>query len=393
MTLTEYFADIHIHIGRDFENKPVKISASHKLTLENIIREAEERKGIDLIGIIDCHSPNVILELERCIERSQATQLQTGGIRFERVTLLLGSEIEIYDDTCQGPIHVLCFIPTLEEMRHFSNWLRTKMTNITLSSQRFYGSARELQLKVKQLNGLFIPAHVFTPFKSLYGKGVKCSLEEVLDPNYINAIELGLSADTEMADQIVELHPYTYITNSDSHSLGKIAREYQKVKLREPSFTEFSAALREENGRKIVANYGMNPKLGKYYTTVCRSCSNKVAYDMSICPYCESKAIISGVFDRIQQLKTTTEKRTRPPYIYQVPLEYIPGLGPKTLETLLETFQTEMNIIHDVTEEQLREVLHEKLVRAILAMRAGKQQIQAGGGGKYGRVTFDDESI
>src|SRR5690625_858376 len=168
MPLTDYFVDLHIHIGRDKRNNPVKISASHTLTLKNIIHEAGQRKGIDLIGIIDCHSPNVLSEVELCIERSNAVPLQSGGIRFEGVTLLLGSEIEIYDSTCQGPIHVLCFIPTIEKMHHFSNWLKKNMTNITLSSQRFYGTAKELQQKVKELDGLFIPAHDFTPFKSLY---------------------------------------------------------------------------------------------------------------------------------------------------------------------------------------------------------------------------------
>ncbi|HLS65525.1 MAG TPA: endonuclease Q family protein [Pseudogracilibacillus sp.] len=389
MPLNEFFADLHIHIGRDQENNPVKISASHTLTLKNIIHEAGKRKGIDLIGIIDCHSPNVLTEIEQCVIQADAVQLQTGGIRFGRVTLLLGSEIELYDTTCQGPIHVLCFIPTLENMRYFSNWLKMKMTNISLSSQRFYGTAKELQQKVKELDGLFIPAHVFTPFKSLYGKGVNCSLEEVLDPTMIDAIELGLSADTDMADQIAELHSYTYVTNSDSHSLGKIAREYQKVTLREPSFVEFTAALYEKDGRKIAANYGMNPKLGKYYSTVCRACSNQVGAKDMICSHCNSKAIVRGVFDRIQQLKTATTKRTRPPYIYQVPLDYIPGLGPKTLEKLLDAFQTEMNIIHFATEKQLLQVVNEKIAKAILAMRTGKQHIQAGGGGTYGRVTFD----
>src|SRR5690625_6682345 len=113
------------------------------------------------------------------------------------------------------------------------------MKNITLSSQRYYGSAKELQYKVKELEGLFIPAHVFTPFKSLYGKGVTESLTEVFDADLIDGIELGLSSDTKMADQIEELHRYTFLTNSDSHSLAKIGREYQQIKMMEPSFQEF----------------------------------------------------------------------------------------------------------------------------------------------------------
>ncbi|MCL6508580.1 MAG: endonuclease Q family protein, partial [Bryobacteraceae bacterium] len=72
-----------------------------------------------------------------------------------------------------------------------------------------------------------------------------------------------------MADQIAELHRYPYLTNSDAHSLRKIAREYEEVRLAAPTFAELEKALRGEDGRAIVANYGLNPKLGKYHQTVC----------------------------------------------------------------------------------------------------------------------------
>jgi len=385
--LQNYFADMHIHIGRDIYNKPVKITASKNLTITNVLKEASRRKGIDLIGVIDCQSPAVQEELLQLIKQGEAEELATGGIRFEEVTLLLGSEIEIYDDNCHGPIHVLCYFPTLEHIHEFSKWLSERMKNITLSSQRYYGTAVELQKKVKDLDGLFIPAHIFTPFKSLYGKGVKESLEEVFNPNLIDAVELGLSSDTEMADQIAELHHFTFLTNSDSHSLGKIGREYQQIKMSSPSFNEFSVALKNESGRKITANYGMNPLLGKYYTTVCQQCFEPVKYQSIVCPHCQSKKIVNGVFDRISQLASEQKQtRKRPPYLYQVPLDYLPGLGPKTFEKLLDYFSSEMNIIHHVPGEQLKEVLPEKITNMILAMRKGELEVLAGGGGKYGHV-------
>lgn len=233
---------MHIHIGRDMYNKPVKITGAKSLTLTNILIEASRNKGLNLIGVIDCHSPNVQLEIEQLINENKAFELEDGGIQFENVTLLLGSEIEIYDEKCKGPIHVLCFLPTLMAMEQFSIWLNSRMKNITLSSQRYYGTAKELQYKVKELEGIFIPAHVFTPFKSLYGKGVSHSLREVFDPDLIDGIELGLSSDTDMADQIEELHQYTFVTNSDAHSLAKIAREYQEIfmkNLRSKNFMGF----------------------------------------------------------------------------------------------------------------------------------------------------------
>lgn len=385
--LKNIFADLHIHIGRDYKQNHVKISASHELTMPNILKEASRNKGIGLIGVIDCHAPNVLAQLRQLIDEGIAYELKDGGIRFEDVTLLLGSEIEVYDEHSQGPFHVLIFIPTIEKMNEFSSWLTDKMTNIHLSSQRIYCTGRELQAKTKQLDGLFIPAHVFTPFKSLYGRGVKSSLKEVLNPEEIDAIELGLSSDTAMADQISELHRYPYVTNSDSHSLSKIGREYQQLRLKEASFTEFVYSLQGKDGRKIVSNYGMNPHLGKYYRTVCQTCFSEATIGEKACFQCESKRIITGVADRIEQLSTPgNELPKRPPYIYQVPLEYIPGLGPKTLQNLLKTFKTEMNIIHHATYEELTDVVSSQIAQSIIKMRKGKLKIASGGGGKYGRV-------
>ncbi len=94
-------------------------------------------------------------------------------------------------------------------------------------------------------------------------------MTEVFDPSLIDAAELGLSCDTDMASRVAELDPYTFLTNSDAHSLGKIGREYNEMLLKEANFTEFSLALKGKDGRKITANYGLNPKLGKYYRTAC----------------------------------------------------------------------------------------------------------------------------
>ncbi|WP_156647167.1 endonuclease Q family protein [Lentibacillus sp. JNUCC-1] len=390
--LKSVFADLHIHIGRDIYNKPVKITASSRLTLTNILKEASRNKGIQLIGIIDCHAPAVQEEIKTLLANEQAVELEDGGIQFENVTLLLGSEIEVYDDNCRGPIHVLAYLPSLEKMAMFTEWLEQRMTNITLSSQRYYGTAKDLQYKVKELSGIFIPAHVFTPFKSLYGKGVAWSLSEVLDRDLIDAVELGLSADTEMADHIQELRRYTYVSNSDAHSLAKIGREYQEIAMEEITFKEFYWAMHEVNGRRVISNYGMNPQLGKYHTTVCQKCLTQLSPQAKVCEACGSTKVVKGVADRIKELQTiegSQRTQERPPYVYQVPLEYLPSLGPKTFEKLLEHFKTEMNVIHFAAEDELVEIVPAKLAKAIIAMRRGELQIKAGGGGKYGSVSAD----
>src|SRR5699024_1900724 len=189
------------------------------------------RKGIDMIGVIDCHAPNVQKEIQSLINIGDAIELKDGGIVFEQVTLIPGAEIEIYDEYCCGPIHVLCYFPNLQQISSFTTWLRKRMKNITLSSQRYYGTAKELQHKVRELNGLFIPAHVFTYYKSVYGKGVQKSITKVLNLELIDRNELEHSSNSEMAYQISEIHRNNFVTNSDAHSLAKIAREYQKVRM------------------------------------------------------------------------------------------------------------------------------------------------------------------
>ncbi|MDC3413115.1 endonuclease Q family protein [Aquibacillus sp. 3ASR75-11] len=384
--IQSYFADLHIHVGRDIYGKPVKITGSKSLTLTNILKESSRNKGIHMVGVIDCHAPAVLVELMQALEAGLAFELSEGGIQFENVTLLLGSEIEVYDHYSKGPIHVLCFFPSIARMQEFSVWLSTKMKNITLSSQRYYGGGKELQYKTKELDGLFIPAHVFTPFKSMYGKGVLSSMAEVFDPDLIDGIELGLSADTKMADQIEELHQYTFLTNSDAHSLPKIAREYQEIIMKKPTFKELNWALHHVKGRGFLRNYGMNPYLGKYHQTVCNVCFHS-AKERETCPSCGSAKIVKGVADRIGELANATgSPLSRPPYVYQVPLEYLPSLGPKTFQKLLDKFGTEMNIIHKANFEALIEIVPENLARSIILMREGKLSVTAGGGGKYGRI-------
>ncbi len=379
--------DLHIHIGRTIHEDPVKITASDQLTLTNIVDEAAYRKGLQVIGIIDGQVPAVQSEVIQLIEQGQAEELEEGGVQYGPLTLLLGAEIEVYDEQCQGPIHVLCYFPYIETMQQFTVWLSERMKNINLSSQRYYGSALDLQKKVRELGGLFVPAHMFTPFKSLYGKGVLKSLEEVLDPMLIDAVELGLSADTQMADSLSELHSFTFLTNSDAHSLPKIAREYQSVLLQQPTFEEVRKAFHQKEGREVLGNYGMNPKLGKYHKTVCAKCLTEKKMDET-CSQCEAHQTVQGVADRIEELKDWEgERKERPPYVYQIPLEYIPKLGPKTLQNLLHVFGTEMNILHGATKEELERVVPKQLATRIIQNRQGELAIEAGGGGRYGRVT------
>ena len=96
-----------------------------------------------------------------------------------------------------------------------------------------------------------------------------------------------------------------------------------------------------------------------------------------------------GVFDRIEIIKdkeNTQSPENRPKYIYQIPLTFIPGLGKKTIDKLLDNFGTEMTILHKLGNDDIEGVVGEKIAKNIISARDGKMKIVAGGGGNYGKV-------
>ncbi len=392
----EVFADLHIHIGRSENGKPIKITAARNLNFANIAKECAERKGINICGIIDCASPYVIEDIENFLKTGDAYELKDGGIIYkDKVCILLGSEVETSEkgrNGKSGAAHNVCFFPHLKDIKAFSNEMSKHIKNITLSTQRSDLSGYELIDIVEKYNGILIPAHIFTPFKSYYGN---CAdrLQDIFREKYdkIFAVELGLSSDTFLADEISELENKTFVTNSDAHSLPKIAREYNKMQVEDISFKEVVKALKNEEGRKIIANYGLDPKLGKYHRTYCDNCNQTIETKEPVetCPYCGSNKVTFGVFDRIELIKDKKETKSpenRPPYIYQVPLGFIPGVGGKTIDKLLDTFETEMNILHRLSKDDIEAVVGEKVANAIDRARTGNAKVQSGGGGNYGKI-------
>lgn len=385
------YADLHIHIGRTSRGEAVKISGSRDLTFENIAREASERKGIHLLGVIDCHSPVVQMDIEQLLENGTMSELKDGGIAYQDTTILLGTEIELREPEMRE-YHMLAYFRDLTTMKSFTEWMQRYMKNVNLSSQRVYVSSLEMQAEIKARGGLIVPAHVFTPHKGIYGSTAP-RMADVLDTSLIDAVELGLSSDSSMASYIQELDQLPFLTNSDAHSLGKIGREYNELHISNPSFDEFSMALKGEAGRNIMANYGLNPRLGKYHRTYCAACGsimNEQAMSTERCPYCGSTKLVQGVLDRILAIadrESPNVPEFRPPYHYQVPLEFIPGLGKAKLRQLLEYFGTEMNVLHRTSEEELASVVGPVLASLIVAARNGRLELSSGGGGTYGKVS------
>ena len=387
----EFFVDLHIHIGRNGKGRPVKITASSRLTLQAAIRHAWEQKGLDVIGIIDCACTGVLEDVKKMVADGELLELPEGGLRhLDRITLICGAEVEAAEEN-GGVSHHLCYFPFLRNLSEFSRVMRRYITNMELSSQRATLTARELAAVVQATGGVLIPAHAFTPHKSVYGNAAE-SCRALFGESFeqIPAIELGLSSDSGLADRLSELRDLTFLSNSDAHSLEKIGREYNLIRMEAPNFRELMLALRRQSGRHVICNYGMNPALGRYHRSYCLKCDRAATGER--CPVCgawERKDFVRGVLDRIEQIADFPEPRHpehRPDYRYQVPLEFVPGLGARMLKQLIGAFGSEMAVLHHAPKEQLLRLVGYEVASHIVAARAGESRFEAGAGGRYGRV-------
>ena len=458
--MPSYVCDLHVHIGRSGSDRPVKITAARDLTFENIAIECATRKGIDVVGIVDCASPPVIADIEALIASGEMVPQDGGGLRYrDQVTVILGAEFETREPRGDGRTpsggmsHHVSYFPGLAELKAFSAELSRHVTNIELSSQACGLPAKALLMVCLRAGGTFVPAHCFTPHKSVYGA---CTdrLADLFDDLWpqIPAIELGLSADTYLADRIAELADRTFRSNSDAHSLPKIGREYNVIEMEQPSYEELVKALESSRGAGVspassqagrlrhalvspsprsdrrspergsggevavppsspaaagragrggqggeeavahlLANYGLDPRLGKYHRTFCEDC-NWIAQGpppRKACEQCGSLNITFGVLDRIAEIADYDLPHLpehRPPYHYQVPLQFVPGVGAVALNRLINRFGSEMAVLHRATERELGETVGAKVTKLILAAREGTLPLQSGGGGHYGKA-------
>ena len=387
-----FYGDLHVHVARSIKGAPVKIAASKNLTVLNIL-EKSILKGIDIVGIVDGASPLILEELKEYIQEGILFSLEEGGFRYKnKVTLILGSEIEIGKEE-KGSPHLTCYFRDIESISLFSQEISKYIKNINLSSQRVNLTSVQVVEIAEKYSGVVIPAHVFTPFKSYYGSSTD-RLKYVFKDfyQYIYGVELGLSADSDMADQIEELQNKTFLSNSDAHSLEKIGREFNVFDIKEANFEEISLAIKREKGREIVKNYGLNPKLGKYHRTFCLDCGYIAKEEPPVkkCLKCGSSNIVLGVKDRIEEIKDYDTKHPlfRPLYVYQIPLEFIPNIGRKTIEKLVNYFGSELYALHEAAYEELEKVVGTSNALNILKAREGKLEVSAGGGGIYGKVTI-----
>ena len=133
--MNSYYADLHVHLGASSAGTPVKITASKSLTFDAVIEECSKRKGIDVVGIVDCAAPKVIKDIERLAAEDVIYELPEGGfLHKDRLLVIPGSEVE----ACEGEgrvSHHIGYFPYLKNLKRFSGIMGGHITNMELSSQ------------------------------------------------------------------------------------------------------------------------------------------------------------------------------------------------------------------------------------------------------------------
>ena len=267
-------------------------------------------------------------------------------------------------------------------------------------------SAAEIADLANDMDILIGPAHAFTPWTALYKE--YNSLKEAYGDAKIHFLELGLSADSYMADRIKAHHKLTYLSNSDAHSPmpHRLGREFNRFELQDVTFEEIRKAILKRGGRRIVLNAGLDPRLGKYHLTACSKCYIKYKLEDAKrlnwrCEVCGG-VIKKGVHDRILELADTNERpKDRPPYLHLAPLAEIismvigKGVETKSIkaiwERLLREFGSEINVLVDGPIEAMAKIIGEDIAKAIWAFRNEKLIVIPGGGGKYGEIRLPKE--
>ncbi len=381
-------ADLHIH---SHYSKAV----SKAMTVPNLAQNALF-KGLKMVGTGDILNPKWEGELLKYAKKIDEGTYERGGIRF-----LLTAEVE----DSRRVHHVLIF-PNLETVHEMRGALKRYSPNIeTEGRPHLTLSAAEIADLSNDLGVLIGPAHAFTPWTSLYKE--HNSLNEAYQGAKVHFLELGLSADSEMADRIKAHHSITYLSNSDAHSPmpHRLGREFNRFDIGEVTFEEVRKAILRRGGKRVVLNAGLDPRLGKYHMTACSRCYAQYSLGEAKafhwkCPRCGGR-IKKGVRDRILELADTDERpNDRPPYLHLAPLaEIIAMVVEKGVETkavrviwerFLREFRSEIRVLVDVPVEELARV-HEDVAKAVWAYRTGKLVVIPGGGGKYGDIKLPEE--
>ncbi len=403
------------------------------------------KKGLDLLGTGDILQPDWLKYMEKKLQKDE-----DGAFFYKKIYFILQTEIEDNES-----VHQIVFFPDFASVREVQKNLSKHSKNILGE----WGGRPHVDLSPAELvdtivdSGCLIgPAHAFTPFKAIFRQGKFNSLEDCYQDavKNIHFLELGLSANTDLADRLDCLKNVSFLSNSDAHSQSSraLGREFNKFEIENPTYEEIVLALKRKDGRKISSNVGLHPKLGKYYLMFCNKCRKRilfkkskkstqnvfnqysitenfiivlsnnpkkakeqfikqVAQNKTICPACKEETgknfkLKLGVSERIEVISSFDKPNHpthRPPYINAVPLidiirsiNNIKSLTSKTVlnqySNIIKELGPEFQILFSTPLDKI-EVINDKIASVIQAIRNNEIKFTPGGGGTYGKINID----
>jgi uncharacterized protein (TIGR00375 family) len=417
-----YILDLHIH-------SRFSRACSQDLNLVNIEKWCR-RKGIDIIGTGDFTHPQWFKEIKEQLKESEYKglyvlrpefqSLDSLSLNSKPVYFLCSTEVScIYSwNNKVRRVHHLIISPSLEVAAKIIKTLDSRGINLRSDGRPIMGLSSEDLLKIlleidPQI--ILIPAHVWTPWFSLFGSESGFdSLEECFGnlSRYIYAIETGLSSDPAMNWRVSALDKITLVSNSDAHSLKNLGREANVLDLKPEElsnfYSTFARILREKDKDKFLYTIEFFPEEGKYHYDghrlcgICLSPEETKKYQ-GICPVCK-KTLTIGVMHRVEEL-ADRGKGLQPanaiPFKSLVPLEEIiaEAFGVKSstklvkaeYENLIQKGGSEFEIFLDKNYEDLAEIALPRVVEGIRRVREGRLTILPGYDGEYGKVRIFSE--
>ncbi|MGL4208832.1 MAG: 3'-5' exonuclease [Candidatus Adiutrix sp.] len=394
----QHFIDLHIH-------SHYSRATSKALTVDNLAFWAH-LKGLSLIGTGDLTHPSWLKELKENLspldDGFYGRQNNLNACRF----VPTGEISAIYkQDGRTRKIHLLVVAPTLEVAAKFSQTLG-RLGNVLSDGRPILGlSSRnilEIALNVSP-QMVIIPAHIWTPWFSLFGANSGFDqVEECfgdLSP-HITALETGLSSDPSMNRLVSHLDNYALISSSDAHSPDKLGRE--ATILNGPlTWDNLMGALKGSSA--LGGTVEFFPEEGKYYLDGHQKCGLRLTpaetkAQSGLCPVC-GQAVTIGVLNRVWQLADRkTPKNDGLPAFHLVPLAEILGqifqVNPKSKKVdfafnkLISELGSEFNILLNTPLSDLETLGGPWLSLAIDKMRRGEVETQGGFDGQYGQISL-----
>jgi uncharacterized protein (TIGR00375 family) len=416
----KFAADLHLH-------SKFSRATSRDMTLDNLAAWGKV-KGLALLATADFTHPewffltkqklepagNGFLRLKK-ITPPDYEALRSFPLAPEDVHFILSTEISlIYSKRGKvRKIHLLLFLPDFESVEKINARLGG-LGNLRSDGRPILGlDAKAFVRLVTDLcpRAVVIPAHIWTPWFSLFGANsgfdaVEECFEE-MTPR-IFAMETGLSSDPAMNRRLSALDKYALVSNSDAHSPSKLGRE-ANVFDAEFSYAGVVEAIRGRSPERFLHTIEFFPEEGKYHYDGHRKCGvlfspRESRAHNDLCPAC-GKALTIGVMHRIEEL---ADREVAPaagsvPFKNLIPLNEIIGqAGGKSSDCasvwdtyfrFVREFGDELSILTTVPIEELVRLQPERVGRGIERMRKGLVRAVPGHDGEYGviRVFPDGE--